>query len=92
MGNKQIKQFEELEDKSIKELVSLAHSTLEKIKQITKEKSGGADNVLGFLGFILLFCSMLQGLALQESADMTQALVSQLTEKLKQRQEVGYVA
>jgi len=84
--------FEELEDKSIKELARLAHDTLERIKQITKERSGGADNVLGFLGFILLFCSMLQGLALQEGADMTQALVSQLTEKMKQRQEVGYVA
>ena len=84
--------FDELEDKSIKELARLAHDTLERIKQITKERSGGADNVLGFLGFVLLFCSMLQGLALQEGADMTQTLVSQLTEKMKQRQEVGYVA
>ena len=84
--------FEELEDKSIKQLVSLAHSTLEKIKQITKEKSGGADNVLGFLGFVLLFCSLLQGLGLQEGADMTQQIVAQVMEKMKQRQEVSYVA
>jgi len=84
--------FEELEDKSIKQLVSLAHNTLEKIKQITKEKSGGADNVLGFLGFVLLFCSLLQGLGLQEGADMTQQIVAQVMEKMKQRQEVGYVA
>ena len=87
-----VRQFNELEDKSIKELVSLAHSTLEKIKQITKEKSGGADNVLGFLGFILLFCSLLQGLGLQEGADMTQQIVAQVMEKMRQRQEVGYVA
>ena len=87
-----LKQFEELEDKSIKELARLAHDTLERIKQITKEKSGGADNVLGFLGFILLFCSMLQGLGLQEGADMTQQIVAQVMEKMKQRQEVGYVA
>jgi len=87
-----VRQFDELEDKSIKELVSLAHSTLEKIKQITKEKSGGADNVLGFLGFILLFCSLLQGLGLQEGADMTQQIVAQVMEKMRQRQEVGYVA
>jgi len=86
-----LRQFEELEDKSIKELARLAHDTLERIKQITKERSGGADNVLGFLGFVLLFCSMVQGLGLQEGADMTQMLVSQLMEKAKARREVGYV-
>ncbi|RLF99949.1 MAG: hypothetical protein DRN49_03625 [Thaumarchaeota archaeon] len=86
-----VRQFDELEDKSVKELVSLAHNVLEKIKQIAKEKSGGADNIAGFLGFTLSFCIMLQGLALQEGADMAQTLVSRLMEKMKARGEIGYV-
>ena len=76
--------FEEFKD-----LIELAHNTLNRIKTISKEKSRGWENPLGFLGFILLFCSVLQTLAIQEGADMTQALMSQLNEK---RQEVRYVA
>ena len=83
--------FEELEDKSIKELVRLAHDTLERIKQITKEKSGGADNVLGFLGYTMLFSNILQGFAFEEASDMLNQIVSQIAKKMK-RPEVGYVS
>ena len=83
---------EETRDQTLRDLMRLAHNTLNRIKNISKEKGGGLDNPLGFLGLILLFCSMIQGLALQEGVDMTQALVSQLMEKVKKRQEVRYVA
>ena len=85
-------QFDEETRDQIRDLTRLAHNTLNRIKNISKEKGGGLDNPLGFLGLILLFCSMIQGLALQEGIDMTQALVSQLMEKVKKRQEVRYVA
>ena len=76
----------------LRDLMQLAHNTLNRIKNISKEKGGRLDNPLGFLALILLFCNIIQGLALQEGADMTQALVSQLMEKVKKRQEVRYVA
>jgi len=63
----------QVEDRTIKSLVQLAHDSLNRIKKISRERSGESDNPLGFLGLTLLFCSMLQGLALQEGADMTQA-------------------
>ena len=85
-------QFDEETRDQIRDLTRLAHNTLNRIKNISKEKGGGLDNPLGFLGLILLFCSMIQGLALQEGVDMTQALVSRLMEKVKKRQEVRYVA
>ena len=85
-------QFDEKTRDQIRDLTRLAHNTLNRIKNISKEKGGGLDNPLGFLGLILLFCSMIQGLALQEGVDMTQALVSQLMEKVKKRQEVRYIA
>jgi len=85
-------QFDEKTRDQIRDLTQLAHHTLNRIKNISREKGGGLDNPLGFLGLILLFCSMIQGLALQEGVDMTQALVSRLMEKVKKRQEVRYVA
>ena len=83
---------DEFKDKTLRDLARLAHNTLNRIKNLSRERGGGSDNPLGFLGLTLLFCSMLQGLALQEGADMTQQIVAQVMEKMKSKQEVGYVA
>jgi len=83
---------EEFKDQTLRDLTRLVHNTLNRIKNLSRERSRGSDNPLGFLGLTLLFCSMLQGLAFQEGADMTQQIVAQVMEKMKSKQEVGYVA
>ena len=74
---------EEFKDQTLRDLTRLAHNTLNRIRNLSRERGGGSDNPLGFLGLTLLFCSILQGLALQEGADMAQAFVAQIVEKKK---------
>jgi len=77
--------FEEFKD-----LIQLARDTLNRIKTISKEKSRGWENPLGFLALVLLFCSILQGLAIETGADITQAFLEQTMERMKEK-EFTYV-
>ena len=72
--------FEEFKD-----LIQLARDTLNRIKAISKEKSKGWENPLGFLALVLLFCSILQGLAIEVGADITQAFLERFSNQTMEK-------
>ena len=87
-----LRQFEDrIKDWAIKDLMKLAHDTLQKIKEINERKSEGVSNPLGLLSYTMLLSNMIQTMALEEAADMTTQLTAQLMEKMKARKEAGYV-
>jgi len=87
-----LKQFEDrIEDWAIKDLMKLAHDTLQKIREINERKSEGVSNPLGFLSYTMLLSNMIQTMALEEAADMVTQITAQLMEKMKARKEAGYV-
>lgn len=87
-----LKQFENrIEDWAIKDLMKLAHDTLQKIREINERKSEGVSNPLGLLSYTMLLSNMIQTMALEEAADMVTQITAQLMEKMKARKEAGYV-
>ena len=81
---------EETRDQTLRDMMRLAHNTLNRIKNISKEKGGGLDNPLGFLALVLLFSSIFQSLAIERGADITQAFLKRTMEKMRKR-EFTYV-
>jgi len=87
-----LRQFEDrIKDWAIKDLMKLAHDTLQKIKEINERKSEGVSNPLGLLSYTMLLSNMIQNMALEEAADMATQITAQLMEKMKARKEAGYV-
>ena len=88
----ELRRFEDrIEDWAIKDLLKLAHDTLQKIKEINERKSEGVSNPLGLLSYTMLLSNMIQTMALEEAADMATQITAQLMEKMKARKEAGYV-
>jgi len=87
-----LRQFEDwIEDWASKDLIKLAHDTLQKIKEINERKSEGVSNPLGLLSYTILLSNLIQTMALEEAADMVTQIAAQLMEKMKARKEGGYV-
>ncbi len=72
-------------DKVSATIVDLAHETLNKIEAILEESSGNRINPLGFLAYVMLYCSILESLGLQKAAAMVEKVAVKLSERMNRR-------
>jgi len=79
-------------DKVSAAMVDLAHEALNKIEAILEESSGNRINPLGFLAYVMLYCSILESLSLQKAAAMLEKVIVKLSERTSRRGCSPYVS